>query len=192
MKIQIAAFLVTGLMASMSLAQTSSVGKMPKQDGISSKGFRVSLVRPMLEAEFKIQGSGQSFTSKSKIKDSIGLAVGYVSLPVQSIGWTGNLAYMDLKDEGDNVNMLRADGNVAYAFTNLVNVKGGLNLTKFTSENAKDYRPAIGLQASVGFQATKNFGIDFGYTQMNQTLDNEFADVKLKMSGFEIAVNGTF
>jgi hypothetical protein len=192
MKKQIAAFVATALVASMSFAQSTSTANMPIPESDSVHGFRVSLLRPVLEVEIKAKFASGSDSSKGKIDDSLGFALGYASLPVQSLGWTANLAYLSLKNDGEEAPMLRADANVAYAFTSLVNVKGGLNLSQFTKEESNDFKPAIGLQANVGFQVTKNFGIDLGYTQMNQTADVSGATIELKESGFEVGVNGTF
>lgn len=192
MKNQIVAFITTALMASLAFAQNTSTTKMPKYDGISSKGFRVSILKPMLEMELKAKSGNLSGTDKINVNDTLGLAVGYASLPVQAFGWTANLAYLELKEGGDRINMYRADGNVAYAFTKFVNAKGGLNLSKFTSKNFEKLDPAIGLQASVGFQATRNFGVDLGYVMMNQKKTIDDVNYNLKESGFEIALNGTF
>jgi hypothetical protein len=191
MKNQIAAFLATALVASMSFAQNTSTAQMPTQEN-SSKGFRVSIVKPMLEAELKVSGGGQSASDSAKLDDALGFAVGYANLPVQALGWTANLTHLEIKSDGASATMLRLDGNAAYAFTNFVNVKGGLNLSKFTSNASDELKPAIGLQASVGFQATKNFGIDVGYTQMNQKAESQGVDLNVKVSGIEIGLNGTF
>jgi hypothetical protein len=192
MKNQIAAFLATALVASMSFAQNTSSAQMPAPDYNSSKGFRVSIVKPMLEAKVKASGHGQSASDSGKLDEAIGFAVGYANLPVQALGWTANLTHLDVKNEGSSTTMLRVDGNAAYAFTDLVNVKGGLNLSKFTSSGGDDFSPAIGMQASVGFQVTKNFGIDLGYTQMNQKAEQQGFDIDLTVSGLEIGLNGTF
>lgn len=191
MKNQIAAFLATALVASMSFAQNTSTAQMPAQES-SSKGFRVSIVKPMLEAEIKASGYGASVSNSEKLDEALGVAVGYANLPVQALGWTANLTHMDIKNDGTNGSMLRVDGNAAYAFTNYVNVKGGLNLSKLTSSSDIEFTPAIGFQASVGYQVTKNFGLDLGYTQMNQKAEEQGVDVTFKVSGLEIGLNGTF
>jgi hypothetical protein len=192
MKKQIAAFVATALVASMSFAQSTSTATMPNQDADSVRGFRVSVVKPVLEVELKVNAGSGSNSNKENLEDSLGFALGYASLPVQSLGWTANLAYLSLKAEGSEVPMLRADVNVGYAFTSLVNVKGGLNLSKFTKDDYNDFKTAIGLQANVGFQITRNFGLDLGYTQMNQTAEFDAGTVDLKLSGFEVGLNGTF
>lgn len=191
MKNQIAAFLATALVASMALAQNTSTATMPYGNS-AAQGIRVSLVKSMLDAEVKASAGGQTFSVKDTLDQAHGLSVGYASLPVQAIGWTANVTYFEIKNDDSNGNIIRADGNAAYAISSLVNFKGGLNLSKMTGEGTEDFKPAVGLQASVGFQITKNFGLDLGYTQMNQTADQDGVDVKFKMSGFEVGVNGTF
>jgi len=192
MKNQIATFLATALVASMSFAQSTSTAKMPTQDS-GTKGFRVSLLKPVLDAEIKADFAGQSASDKEGLDEVMGFALGYANLPVQRFGWTANVAYLEVKNDGTTGGIYRVDGNAAYAFSSLVNVKGGLNVCKLTDTSSSiDFQPAIGLQANVGFQITKNFGLDLGYTQMNQTASENDVDVKFKMSGFEVGVNGTF
>ncbi len=202
MKLKITVFLAMALVASSSFAQNTSTAKMPEDDSVSSKGFRVSLVRPNLDAKMKVNYQGTHFFDGStKIDNTMGLAVGYASLPVQELGWTTNLALMEAKSES-TANLARLDGNLGYALNKYVNLKGGLNVIKFTSGNGvKDMNPGLGLQASVGVQITRNFGLDLGYTEMNTSGKSTVtsngqaigkADVDLKFSGFEIGLNGTF
>lgn len=167
---------------------------MPQDDGISSKGFRVGIVKPMLEAELKFSNGGRSFsTEPTKIDDTLGLSLGYVNLPVQELGWTSNLSYMQLKNKGLDANLARLDGNVAYSFTQILNIKGGLNLSKFTSgEGVSKLDPSIGFQGGLGVQLTRNFGLDIGYTNMNQSATVDDVKVEAKESGIEIGLNGTF
>jgi hypothetical protein len=192
MKNQIALFLATALVASMSFAQSTSTATMPTTES-GAKGIRLSLLKPVLKAEMKASFGSESVTVKDDLDEAMGFAVGYASLPVQAFGWTANVAYLEVKNDGTTGGIYRVDGNAAYAFSSLVNVKGGLNLSKLTNtDSSTEFKPAIGLQANVGFQITKNFGVDLGYTQMNQTADEDGLDMKFQMSGFEVGVNGTF
>jgi hypothetical protein len=99
---------------------------------------------------------------------------------------------MDIKNEGSSTGLARIDGNLAYAFTSIVNVKGGLNISKFTKSETSDYNAGIGFQGGVGVQLTRNFGMDLGYTQMNQSGSSDGVKVDLKEAGIEIGLNGTF
>lgn len=124
---------------------------------------------------------------------ALGLSLGYASLPVQELGWTSNFTYMDIKNEGTTTGAVRADGNLAYAFNKTANIKGGLNLSKLTSgSNSNKLNPALGFQSGLGVQLTKNFGLDVGYTEMNQSGSIDGVSVDLKEKGMEIGVNGTF
>lgn len=201
MKKQISAFLAVAFVASSSFAQNTSTAKMPQDDSISSKGFRISLVRPNLDAKMKVKYESFSFDGSQKIDSTMGLAVGYASLPIQELGWTTNLALMEAKNES-SANLARVDGNLGYAFNKYVNLKGGLNVAKFTSgSGVKELNAGFGFQASVGVQLTKNFGLDVGYTEMNTAGKTPItsngqeigkADYDLKMSGLEVGINGTF
>ena len=192
MKSTVTAFLTIALLASTVLAQNTSTTKMPT-DEISSRGVRIGIVKPMLEYEAKVDYSGNSFSFKDKLDEAIGFSVGYASLPVQEFGWISNLTYIDIKNQGTKSGLIRLDGNLAYAFTSFVNVKGGLNLSKFTSDgNMAKLDPSLGFQGGLGFQVTKNFGVDIGYTQMNQSGTNSDLKLNFKVAGAEIGLNGTF
>jgi hypothetical protein len=201
MKNQVTAFFVTALIASMSLAQNSSTAKMSDDDGVSSKGIRISLVRPTLDMKATVKYQGYSFDGAGKPDSALGLAVGYASLPVQELGWTTNAALIETKDES-SANIARVDGNLGYAFNKYVNLKGGLNVMKFTSSNGvKDLNAGFGFQASLGFQLNKNVGLDFGYSELNTSGKTPVtsngqeigkADIEVKMTGLEVALTATF
>lgn len=194
MKKQISTVLVAALLTATAFGQEVSTLKTSvPSDGISSKGFRVAIVKPMLSADVKASYRGQSASANETLDSALGLSLGYASLPVQELGWTSNFTYMDIKNEGSTTGAIRADGNLAYAFTQIVNIKGGLNLSKLTSGSNKDkLNPAIGFQGGVGIQITKNFGLDVGYTEMNQSGSIDGVSIDLKEKGMEIGLNGTF
>ena len=156
MKNQITAFLAMALLTSMSFAQNASTLKLPADDGFSSKGLRISLVKPTLDSKIKLKYEGLSFDGTGKPDSALGLAVGYASLPVQELGWTANVAYIEAKAES-TANIARIDGNLGYAFNKYVHLKGGLNAMKFTSGNGvKDLNAGLGFQASLGLQLNRN------------------------------------
>lgn len=189
---KITSFLALILLASTSFAQNTSTSTIGRNES-SSQGLRLSLLKPSLSADFKASREGRSLSTSEAISDSLGFGIGYASLPIQQLGWTSNLGYIEMKNNGVSVAVMRLDGNMAFAFNSIVNAKGGLNISKITKGDTDNkFAPAIGLQAGLGFQATKNFGIDIGYTQMNQTANLDGVNVELKLSGLEIGVNATF
>ncbi len=204
MKTQVSAFLAMALMASGAWAQTTSQTKASVEEATSVQGFRISLLRPHLDAKSKADYKGNHIEESLKIDSTIGLALGYAKLPVRELGWTTNLAMMEFTAEDEKVNFVRADGNLAYAFNGLFNMKGGLNAQKYISgRGVKDFGVGIGFQAGVGFQVNRNFGLEIGYTDMNSSgrtpvyqvsTDREIdrADMAVKLSGIEIGLNATF
>ncbi len=153
---------------------------------------------------------GYAFPDSTAKFDSVfGVAVGYASLPVQELGFTTNLAYMEARKDR-SANIARADGNLGYAFNNNVNLKGGLNILKFTSgTDLKDLNSGIGFQGSLGFQLNKTVGFDIGYSESNlsgtlpitstftsngKVISKEVGkgDVDVKLSGLEVGLNATF
>ncbi|HWU42004.1 MAG TPA: hypothetical protein VN132_01160 [Bdellovibrio sp.] len=193
MKTKILLALAVTFLTSNSFAQNMSSTKI-SDDSISSKGFRMSIFKPLYEGEVKLSGFGVSQSDKKDLDNSIGFSIGYVSLPVRALGWTVNASYADLKHQNDSsMGLGRVDGNLAYAFTSILNLKGGLNVSKFVSGpgEATSYDAGLGYQVSLGVQLTKNFGLDVGYAVMNQSKSSGFK-IDVKESGAEIALNGTF
>lgn len=141
---------------------------------------------------------GQSASDSESLDSTLGLSVGYAYLPVQQLGLVGSVALLDIsnKDEDGKTytqTMYRVDGNAAYSFNQNLYLKGGANISGFTrGDIAKKMDPAIGLQAGLGFQINKNFGIDAGLVMMRQTATMLGVDVELQESGLELGLHGTF
>lgn len=199
MKKQVITFLATAFLASISFGQNMSQTRADA--GISSKGIRVSLIKPTLDMKAKAKYQGLSFEATGKPDSAWGVGIGYASLPVQELGWTTNLSMIEAKAERSS-NMVRVDGNLGCAFNKYVNLKAGLNATKFTSgDGVKDLNPGVGFQASLGLQLNRNVGIDVGYSESNVSGDTPVtsngkeigkANSELKLSGLEIALTATF
>lgn len=189
--------LLTSSFAQAATSNSSVSTKAPKNiwaNETSSNGMRLTVMKPWYDAEAKL--SGYSRSVKGKLNKSYSLGLGYANLPVQQLGWVMNAFYIHFPKEGtDSMDhgMARLDGSLAYAFTEVLNVKGGLNLSKLVAGSGADkYSPAVGFQAGVGVQFTSNLGLDLNYVQMNQTASVEGLSVDLKLSGFELALHGTF
>ena len=182
MKFQTALFALIVVTTSISFAKGPAV-EAPQDEAISSKGFRVAILKPFLKEDTK----GSEGTSLK----TLGFSAGYANLPVGHIGWTANLSYIDVEESP--VVFYRLDGNAAYAFTKYFNIKGGLNFSKATGNSSEDsLNPGFGLQASLGLQISENFGIDVGYTQMNQSKNSKGVNFEFKESGVEVGFNVTF
>jgi len=202
MKAMIISTLTMALLTSASFAQNTSTQKIPTDDGISSKGFRISYVRPNLSYKIEVSGNGiPSFDFSGKLDETNGLSFGYASLPIQAIGWTSNATLLEIKNEGSSTQIGRLDGNLAYAFNKYVHTKGGLNLSKFVkSDNSDKLSAGVGFQGGLGLQMTKNLGLDVGYTEIRQSgkmtatgssVSQDF-NVDYKESGVEFGLTGTF
>ena len=186
------------LVSSTSFAQNTSTSQIENRNAVSSEGFRVSLLRSDLDAKAKIELDSRTVTGdKIEIDRAMGVAIGYASLPIQQLGWTANLAYMELKEDDVKIKVARIDANLAYAFDSLINIKGGLNVSELRLDNETlDYKPAVGLQVGVGLQFTKNFGLDLNYVSMRNTAEipvgSKTADMTVTLDGPELALTGTF
>ncbi|MEK2689755.1 hypothetical protein [Bdellovibrio sp. GT3] len=184
--------LTLALMTSTASAQNKQTAKVEKNNAISSNGFRVGIAKPMLRASTKATVNGESYHFSDDLDQTLGLSVGYASLPVQELGWTVNATYIDIQNQGSSAGIARIDGNFAFAFTEIINLKGGLNISKITGSNSNEYDPGIGFQGGFGFQITKNFGIDLNYTEMAQSRTSDLTRIDIKESGFEVGLNATF
>ncbi len=163
-----------------------------------SRGIRVSLIKPILEQRVSASYPG---VEGGKVKENpeeaaFGVGLGWADLAVRDMGWMINLAYLDLGD-GDLQEVIdgivRLDGNLAYGINEKLNVRGGINLTKYTQgDGANELRPGTGAQAGIGYQLTKNLGVDAGYTFMTFGGNNKGGRTTVTTSGAEVAVTGTF
>ncbi|MFZ3229342.1 MAG: hypothetical protein WA160_03980 [Pseudobdellovibrio sp.] len=162
-----------------------------------TEGLHFSIFKANLIDDIKAYGGKYTpATTQGKVDETLGFSVGLINMPIQKLGYTTNLAYLSLKDQGSNLASIRLDGNVGYAdyvFGQLCNLKGGLNLSKFISGDfAKDLDPSVGGQASFGVAIIKNVGVDIGYTIMRQTKNINGVDLDYTESGFEIGLGATF
>lgn len=144
MKTKIATFVVMALVSINSFAENLVTTTMANDESVSSQGFRISILKPTLDTKTAAKFQGFSFDGTGKPDSAIGLSVGYAKLPVQELGFTTNLSLIEAKSEG-TANIVRLDGNLGYAFNKYVNLKGGLNVMKFTKgEIFKDLNPGFG------------------------------------------------
>jgi hypothetical protein len=170
----------------------------------SAKGFRIALVKPFLDWDLQAKADSRTFKFDGEFEKEMGFSVGFAYLPIRNIGFTVNASYLSFNDEGDSdkAHMLRADGNVGYAFNEIFSIKGGLNISDFTNSELNEYKPSFGLQFGTGIQINKNFGFDVSYVLMQQT-NRSFADynqkgtvddptINLIVSGLELALHATF
>jgi hypothetical protein len=203
MKKQIAVTMALALFAGTSFAQIdSSLNTSTYRSGYSSEGVRVSILKPNYEFTGKVKFAGDSFEGTATPDSIWGVAVGYAQLPIQELGWTANLGMLEEKTDDVSMNMLRVDGNLAFAFNQFLNIKGGINIMKITTgKGTENLNAGIGYQASLGLQLTKNLGIDLGYSEVNTSGKTPVtsggteigkADVEVKMKGVEAGFNATF
>lgn len=202
MKKNISSVLVIALIASTSFAQNNLRTKVPvvEKNEIVSEGIRISIIKPPKEMKGIVSYSGASADQTANADSTIGVSVGYAKLPIQNIGYTTNLAFIEAKHNGVSANIIRADGNVAYTFNKYVNIKAGLNISKFTSGNyLKDFDPGFGFQTSLGFQLNKKIGLEVGYSEINSSgsalffsNQSEKFNYEFKMHGLEVGLNATF
>lgn len=173
------------------------------EDGDSSKGLRVAILKGPRDIGFDSRYEGYLIGVGNGSYDSVyGLSVGYANIPVQSIGFTSNLAYLQFKSEFDDSNAFRVDANVTFGLNELFVLKGGMNAVKFVGDSLfSDFNPALGVQAVVGVQVTPNFGFDVGYSLIKSSGSlpiyyngSKFGDtdVNISISGLEVAAHGTF
>jgi|GEM_PF-3381495 hypothetical protein len=198
--------LLVSAMSSVSFAQFSNSNTSTYKPEVAAQGVKVSLLLPVLTAKSKFTGSYEEngITVKDSEKSSsndfstVGFALGYANLPVQSLGFVGQVAYVAVNpDESDvNLDMLRFEGNVGYAINQMFYLKGGLNLPTILTKELKGLDEEIGFQAGLGIQFNENLGLEFNYSMMNFETQDNTGDYsfrsELELSGLEIGLTGTF
>lgn len=199
MKKQISAFIILMSLSSIAYTQVQTIStEAPAVDAApKTEGLRVSVFKTSLSTEAKAYGGQMNSNSSSdKTAGALGLSFGYGNMPIQELGYSSNLSFLNLSADGYSAAALRLDANGTYSdylFTRLINFKGGLNVSKFMSgEFLKDQEPSVGGQVSVGVNVYKDMAIDLGYTIMRQEKNINGVNVETQQSGLEIGLNSTF
>ncbi len=166
---------------------------------VAAQGFRFTLMKSFLKIKGKFSYGGRSFTDKETVDQSIGLGLGYVYLPVASLGFTGRLLYNIAEidaDEGKDpdYSTVRLEANGAYSFNSNLYGFAGLNLNKYTeTENGmKEFNIGPGFQLGIGVQLSRNFGFDLQFVQLNNKAEKDGATADFEQSGIELGAHGTF
>lgn len=212
MRLIFIAIAITGILNYAS-AQTSSTISLPKvksstssskaqdpfknvKSGWAAEGVRVSIFKPTYDMSIDIN-IPNVVVNAPDIDSGNGLFVGYAYLPVRSFGFIGGANYIEMVSNDSSANTLRLEANGAWAFTQNLYAKIGLNNTRFVSKGAGNIDAGMGHQMGLGFQLTKNLGLDLTYSEVNMSLTENMGpgfnlDADVKIRGTEIGLTGTF
>lgn len=163
----------------------------------ASKGIRIGFVKPFLSYNIEATGGrGVYYKSDTEtFEDTNGISAGYAQLPVRNLGLLVNLALLQIREESTTQGIVRLDGNLAYSFSSVVHIKGGLNLNKwFGRRDLEELFPNVGagLQGGLGFQFNKTFGMDLSYVIMSQSAKRDDIEYRINEFGPEIGIHATF
>ena len=201
------AVLLLSSISSVSFAQFENSNTSTYKPRVAAQGVKVSLLLPVLTAKSKFSSTFEdsngitvkdSDTSSSDDFSTLGFALGYSNLPVQSVGFVGQFAFLRINpdDSTNNIEMLRLEVNAAFAMNEMLYLKGGINLPRIVTKEIKDIDGEIGFQAGLGFQFTQNIGLDLSYSVMSfeSAGSGEISSYKseTEFSGLEIGLTGTF
>ena len=177
---------------------TSSTGS-----GDIAQGFSISLVKDFMDAKINVSGTQASEAENADHK--YGIAFGSSHIANQQLGGMGRLIYTAYDGgEGEDVKLLRLDGNATYGMSSTVYLYGGLNISRVTNISSDDpylkidINPGVGFQLGVGAQFNKNMGVQIGFARLNNKVEisaPDFglsADAELIIEGLEVALVGTF
>lgn len=161
---------------------------------VAASGVRLSVFTSALKGQFKVSGSGYSSeTEKESIDNTVGVSLGYAHLPIQAAGFTVGASYMNIHEGTSDSGQARLDGNLAVAINQLFHIKGGANISKIVkSEAANEWDPGLGFQVGAGLQFSRTFGMDLGYTIMNQSSTINGYKITAQLTGLELGVHATF
>ena len=180
--------------------EDSTISTQAPEPTFSAKGIRVSLIKSFLDLDMEAKAGGVTKKGEGEVEGEMGLSVGYAFLPIQKIGFIGDLAVISVHGDGDSTDrteVVRFAGSAAYAFNSNVHIFGGANYSTVTEDEDDIVSPSVGLQLGVGVQATKNLGVNAGYILMRQDVDYintslQRVDGTISWSGPELAIHGTF
>lgn len=183
---------------------------------VSAKGFRVELLKPTGSATgVATKSNGRKEEGTSEMKDAMGFSLGYVSFPVESLGFATNLAYIQMVSGNSNSNLIRGEFSLGTAFSSMVSMKAGINVSTLPNYSLTDGRdsrvswsvnPGIGYQIGIAIEANRNFGFDIGFVQMNQEIKYDYTDIgdfgqqaigesgkiSMRESGLQVGLHATF
>ena len=165
--------------------------------GMSSNGLRVGISKALLNGQVEANATGaRGEKTTGDIRNDFGVSLGYAYLPTQEFGFLGHVAYNAFED---NVGAVRVDANGAYSFQENFYAFGGLNMNKIVAGNQvlTDLDMSPGYQLGLGFQISKQFGLDVQYISTRNTRSIFFGNgvqgsVDLRMSGIEFVAHATF
>lgn len=195
---------IVSAIGSVSFAQFSNSNTSTYKPEETVSGVKLSLMIPMLFAKVTAKATdlqtGESFSDSNRESvDTLGFGVGYSYVPVQSIGFTGQVGFLSIngEDGADDVSIVRYDANATYGLNEMVYFKGGLNYADITNSDLKEFKGSIGAQVGMGFQFSKNVGLDLNYGLM--TFSSNFGEnegvearAEIELSGLELGLTATF
>ena len=159
-------------------AQKGQIDVTSNNKDVIAKGFKVSLGASNLELDIDLP-TGKSVTEDLDTNSQI--TFGYSKILVNKVGFNAELSFLsgemagqdsDFKIIEDN---LRLAANATYGINDKLYAFGGLNSSSYSSQTYSfgttilnvDHTPGIGYQLGMGYQITKNIGIELAYLTMN-------------------------
>jgi hypothetical protein len=199
-----ASLAIATFLSSVSFAQFSNSNTSSYKPDETVSGVKLSLMIPMLFAKVTAKatdlqtGISDSASTRDSV-DTLGFGVGYSYVPVESIGFTGQVSFLTIDNDTDaeDVRILRYDANATYGLNEMVYLKGGLNYADITNSELKEFKGSVGVQIGMGFQFSKNVGLDLNYGLMtfsNNLSEEGVVDAKaeIELSGLELGLTATF
>lgn len=181
----LASLLLSSAVALADIAETSTNTTYAAPTEATAKGLRLELVKSFLTG--KVSGNG--YSSSDTVRQDVGVAFGYASIRPLAVGFIANGQYDQLEE---NVNVLRANGNITYGFERMGYVFGGLNISRLNNVKRVEISPAMGFQFGVGANFTKTWGADLGYSQLNNKVSANGRSADLELTGLELHLHVTF
>lgn len=195
-------------LAFTALAQTSSnrtsaksIEKPTLAAGIVTDGVRIGIFKANYEGILKFSGQVNNLVSYSErftvdLDTSNGLSVGYISVPIRSIGYDMSASLMEIILNDRSANLVRVNSNATYGFTKKLYSKLGLNYSKYVGRGARNFDGDVGYQFGLGFQVTPRFGLDLTMSETkmayNEQVGSENYAVDYRFRGLEMGLTSTF
>lgn len=184
------------------ISQKNSIFTSDQPDSSLIKGFRLGISKPFYSTsvDISINALNMSDSEDPGVDYANGLKLGYAQLPVQAFGYIADIDFLEVSIGDKSANLLRVAGNAAFAFTSQINVHAGFNRTDLVSKGASKWDAGTGTQIGVGYQLTRQMGLEFNYTVMNLSQEVPFnimgtngeASLDLRLRGYDLNFVATF
>ena len=155
-------------------------------------GVQLGIEKNFFSGTIGVSAGGQSASLTGDVEQSIGLRIGYASIPVGVVGFQGTTG-IDFYSTGNGITSIPLEALATYGVNENFAFGGGLKLEDFNGGgSSQSLGFGYGVKVAAMVQATANIGgeISYDYTHHSQSIDG--TTITVDMSGLALGLKFTF